>query len=664
MRRLLSAPLLLISALAIFAPLHEGGTTHLAVMIIRLLILALLVVFMAEGIRSGRIQIPVLPIGYAVVAFLALASLATLISPYSHPGRQWLLILAGYVAFLYLLVSFVSEWDHVRALASVIVFMGIGEAVWTIVQGAVWRMSRPSGTFFNPNFLAGYLTVTWSLLLSHLLYRRRRMSVSVGFIGQVLGLVGSLSALTVLLAAAILTQSRGGILALFVATVCVLAVRFGLKAAGACGVLLVLVGLILPTPVRERVVVEHHENPVAYARWQMWKSAVQQMIDHPLGIGLGLYQYTSPRYAFPVDGEITRYGKVAQTAHNEYLQIGVEMGPMGILVFALGIGLTGRATVRVLQRRLSRRQRSLVVGLTGGTLALLVHAACDSNLREPAIAILLILSVGLTLAAARLTDGATRSFQIIPVHSRIVWGVGTVGVALIIAVEVLRLGVAWMLFESGSRHAADGQTALAIERLQTACALDPGKTLYHHGLGSMYAKQFEATGDVEMFQKARAEFQEAMRINPLDARLPALLGHLYVTSTGVHKDTSTFTEQQIQRLRAALQAYDQATKLAPFAATYRYEQARLSWLLGDRREAERRAKEAQMLEPNFLPARALLVRLFLEEGQMSEARNELQEIQARQERYKGWLKNGLEQRFLTVDVTSMRAAVEKKEKAG
>jgi predicted Zn-dependent protease len=143
-----------------------------------------------------------------------------------------------------------------------------------------------------------------------------------------------------------------------------------------------------------------------------------------------------------------------------------------------------------------------------------------------------------------------------------------------------------------------------------------------------------------------------------------LLGQLYVASTGNKKNPSPLAQQRIQHLRAALQAYEQAATLAPFAATYRYEQARLSWLLGERLDAVRRAKDVEMLEPNFLPARALLAKLFLDEGQVNEAMNELQEIHARQERYKEWRKNGLEQRFLNVDVTSLRAAVEEKEKAG
>ena len=50
-------------------------------------------------------------------------------------------------------------------------------------------------------------------------------------------------------------------------------------------------------------------------------------------------------------------------------------------------------------------------------------------------------------------------------------------------------------------------------------------------------------------------------------------------------------------------SYERAIQLAPFSAMYRYEQARLYWLLGERSDAERRAKEAENLEPNFfLPA--------------------------------------------------------------
>ena len=660
-------PLPLIGALVIFAPLHEGGTSHVAAMIIRLLILSLLGAFLAIGISRGQLELPVFPLKHVTLVFVGLAALATFISPYAHPSRQWFLVLMTYVALFYLLIAFVRKWDHIYVLATVIICVGIGEATWTIFQGGMWKISRPSGTFFNPNFLAGYLAVSWAILLSCLVYRHRMPSISsilaIRVKGQALRFVGTLLALATVLTAVLLTQSRAGILVCLVSTLFVLTVRFGFKLAGACAALLVVAALLIPTATRERVVFEHNLNPVAYARWQMWEGAIQQMIENPLGIGLGLYQYTYPRYAFPVEGEIARYGKVAQTPHSDYLQMGVEMGPAAILVFILGLGAVARETIKLLQRRLLRRQRSLIAGLAGGGVALLAHAGLDSNLREPSIAILLVLCVGLIMSASRLTTKDDHPAHVVPIRSRLIWGAAAAAIVLLVGGEVLRLGVAWMYFESASQQATTGQTAFAVKGLREAVALDPGKALYHQGLGAIYAKMFEATGEDQAFQTAKAEFQAAIDTNPLDGRLSALMGQLYVSATKAPGASSASTEQRIALLQAARQAYDRAVSLTPFFVPYKYEQARLCWLLGDRAEAERQAKEVEALEPNYLPARILLAWLSLDAGRLEGATRQLQEIQERQERYKHWGKNSLEQAFLNVDAASLHAAIKERASA-
>ena len=660
-----SISLLLVSALVIFSPLQEGGTTHPAQMIIRLLIVTWLGIVLAAGIRAGRLAVPVLTMRYVVLAFVGLALVATILSPYAHPSRQWLIVIAGYATLFYLLVSFVDRWEHIRGLTVVIVLMGVGEAGWAIMQGLAWNVLRPSGTFFNPNFLAGYLTVTWTILLSVAIYGYRHGSaVSRPWMSSALWWFGLSTALGGLFLALLLTQSRGGMIVCLVGTVFVLTARYGWKLAGGCAAAVVLLGLFVPTPIRDRVLVEHQQNLVTYARWQMWQGAVTQMVDHPMGIGLGLYQYTYPLYAFPVDGEITRFGKVAQTPHNDYLQMGVEMGPGAILVFGSGVVLLFRELRQALQSRLRRWQRSLIVGIGGGVSALLVHAALDSSLRESALAILLVLCSAVILSAARLARRGTGAVYVIPIRSRLAWGIGAACLVMVAGAEVTRMGVAWMKFERASRQAMAGETDAAIEGLKTAVALDPGKALYHHGLGSVYARAFEASREKQAFQLAYAEFKRAIELNPLDSRLLGLLGQLYVSAAHVPAAPAAFDDQQKVWLRAAVQVYERAIQLAPFSALYRYEQARLHWMLGERSDAERLAIEAENLEPNFLPARALLARLWIENGQIDQARDQLREILARQARYKPQSKNSLDQAFLNVDVTPIRAAVGEKAVAG
>jgi hypothetical protein len=225
-----SISLLVISALVLFSLLQEGGTTHPAQMIIRLLIVTWLGIVLAAGIRAKRLAVPVLTMRYVVLAFVGLALVATILSPYAHPSRQWLIVIVGYAALFYLLVSFAERWEHIRRLTVVIVLMGVGEAGWAIMQGLAWNVLRPAGTFFNPNFLAGYLTVAWTILFSVAIYGYRQVpACSRPWMSPVLWWMGLGTALGGLFLAVLLTQSRGGMIVFLVGTIFVLTARYRLE---------------------------------------------------------------------------------------------------------------------------------------------------------------------------------------------------------------------------------------------------------------------------------------------------------------------------------------------------------------------------------------------------------------------------------------------------
>ena len=133
-------------------------------MVIRLLILVLFAVFVYRTIQAGRISISPIAITPPVLVFLALAFLSCMLSSYPNQSFQWLRILIGYAVFLYLFVFLVHEWNHIVKLTLVMVSMAVLEASYALVQLS-GDGGRPTGTFFNPNFLAGYLvaagTIAW-----------------------------------------------------------------------------------------------------------------------------------------------------------------------------------------------------------------------------------------------------------------------------------------------------------------------------------------------------------------------------------------------------------------------------------------------------------------------------------------------------------------------
>jgi hypothetical protein len=89
---------------------------------------------------------------------------------------------------------------------------------------------------------------------------------------------------------------------------------------------------------------------------------------------------------------------------------------------------------------------------------------------------------------------------------------------------------------------------------------------------------FERSGNEEAFRVAHAEYAEAMSLNPLDSRIPALMGQLHAFATRVPRTSSILEEQRVAQVRLALEGYSRAIGLAPFSALYRYEQIKLHWL--------------------------------------------------------------------------------------
>lgn len=203
------------------------------------------------------------------------------------------------------------------------------------------------------------------------------------------------------LAVLFLAQSRGGYVAVLVSLLLVVTLRwpwFGLVAlvsAIAAGSVLSLNGIVL---LLEAIGSDGSVTSVT-GRWEIWTRALQAIGDFPLtGIGIGtfdlvipaLYPYVEIRNRIP-------------HAHNLFLQLGVDLGVPGLLLFswlwgaALWVfitvlfqqgqiaGLKEESTRRHGQRHRRRHQQqqaalrwALAAGGIGAVVALFLHGLVDA----------------------------------------------------------------------------------------------------------------------------------------------------------------------------------------------------------------------------------------------------------------------------------------------
>jgi tetratricopeptide (TPR) repeat protein len=324
-------------------------------------------------------------------------------------------------------------------------------------------------------------------------------------------------------------------------------------------------------------------------------------------------------------------------------------------VFLWGVVQLVRQTRRAFRARLDPSIRGVLVGLTAGLVAMLVHAAVDSTLHEPALVILLAVYAALILTIGRCANGAEDATVTIPVGSRPVFTaaavLGIAGVTLL----VLRFGLGWIAYEAG---VTASEPRVAVSRLHTAIDLDPGKSLYHSALAAAYFREFQSTKAAVAAQSAIDELTRAMDLNPMDGRLPGLLGHLYLILGSSNAPAPRTAEDRTTLLRAGITAYQRAIELEPFMPSHRLALGQLFMAVGEPDTAEAHVQHAVEIEPNFLPAREWLARRYLKSGRRDAAKQQYQEILRRQHDYADRPKDPLEERYLTVDAAALAAELD------
>ena len=638
-------PLIALGGLTVFAPLIEGGTTHLPVLIIRLILFGSFIAWLARAMQSGRIAIHRTRL-YAVMAvFGGWAVLSVVRSPYTAPGVQWLISLSSYTLMFFLVVELVDSIRQVRGLVMVLLSMGLLEAALGMYQ-YVWDIkARPTGTFFNANFFATYEVAILAVAFGLLCFRRG----DEGGRGETLLL--KLTAVTAPLAV-LFAQSRGAILALGAALGFVGVSRFGKFFLGVLAIVLVAV-IVVPNPLQQRIRTVEAENPYSLARLQIWKSSLQRIADHPWGAGLGLYKYLSFRYRFPVEEGPSRYAKRAESAHSEYLQMAVELGVVGLVIFLTGLAFVfGRDFREALTGRPDCWDQGLIIGLAGGIIGILVHAAVDSVFHEPALVLLLVLFVGMIVVLKRLhMPGGVPMWEMpFPFHPV---RAGLVGVmAVLFLALIIQPAAAWYVYERGESEAAVGDNKVALIWLQRAARIDPGTATYRDALALLDVRLYHQSGDPRWLLQAVEELKTGLELNPLDGRFANRLGTLYVLLAA----RADADESRAAFLNQAVAAYEQAIRLEPVSPYNYLELGKIRLAQGRPDEAQAWFRRAISYEPNFLPARVHLAELALRNGQKQIAGEEYAEIVRIQERFRGRVLAPYERPYLEVDDVSLKRA--------
>jgi putative inorganic carbon (HCO3(-)) transporter len=272
-------------------------------------------------------------------------------------------------------------------------------------------IGNATGTFVNRNHLAGYLEMTLPIGIG-LLFGSRKISNQVcrnwrGILAYILQMLLSPIAilrclLVVMVIGLLMTHSRMGNASFFNALLITSAIAVcstrQFRRPGFIAIILSIIAvdiLLLGTLFDLGQVVNRIESTGLdhETRDEVVQSVLQMIPDFWIaGAGAGTFAYIFPKYS-----QFT--GLFYDYAHNDYLQMFVELGIIGCIPLAVLVILGLLNAWSLLRRTDSRLLSGIGFSSIMGTVSLLIHSAVDFNLQVPANIVLFVTLLALPRVA-------------------------------------------------------------------------------------------------------------------------------------------------------------------------------------------------------------------------------------------------------------------------
>jgi putative inorganic carbon (HCO3(-)) transporter len=388
----------------------------------------LLVIPALWGLRRlilGRF-VPRTPVDLPILVLMVMGGVGFCVSPDPRWSQMKIDALLLGVGLLYATVDLLEpverlHWVPAGVVAISVALLGLGmlgtrwvlkiarlEALTAGLPGELAWL--PEGeTFFNPNVIGGALLLVLPFSLSLLVWAVRRGEHRWGW-ALVEGLTTVLS-----MGLLVLTQARGAWLGFTASLLVLLAVTR--ERVGRVGAALLLVALVVLTtlgPVNLRQVVQLDQESARILstvtmeqRLEIWSRAQYAIADFPLtGPGLDAFQYVMP-LMYPLMR--THPGKAVPHAHNEFLQVALDVGLPGLVAWQALYVVTFWMLWRVYRRSPDSLVQALALGSGGALIAHLVYAMTDCAVLDAKPLVVFWLVVGLSVVLYQTVDRAAKA---------------------------------------------------------------------------------------------------------------------------------------------------------------------------------------------------------------------------------------------------------------
>jgi O-antigen ligase len=548
----------LICAALTFGPLATGAVRAMDFVVIQGLIVAALFLWTVRLWLGRATRLLWLPLNWVVFAFVGYAVVRYQYADIEYVARLELIKVVVYAAAFFLILNNLHQQDRARWVMWGLVFLGTAISMYAVYQFAtgsdrVWHFIKPSyrnrasGTYINPNHLAGFLGMVLPIALSYSL---------IGRLSHVARILLGYASLVMVVGIGV-TISRGGWIASGLALVSLSVVliqrrEFRIAALVVCAALSVgVVSFGSRSPHIQRrfeQIFKAGEEGTDSRQW-MWRAAYQMWRDHPwFGVGPAHYDYRFGAYR-PHRAE---FQMRPDRAHNDYINTLADWGIVGttIVLSAWAIFFVGvlkswkyvRRDSNDLSARTSNRA-ALVLGGATGLIAILVHSFTDFNMHIPANAMAVVTLMALVSSHVRF---ATERYWVsLGAVARVfMTAILLVAGSYMVNEAIKRVNEERGLCEAARAEKYSPEQAKLLMRAYAAEPMNPD-TVYRIGEVLRLQAWTGNLGYEKQLGEAMDWFKLGMQLNPYDA-LNFLRYGMCLHWLGRHSEANTFFQHAVQ----------------------------------------------------------------------------------------------------------------------
>ena len=405
--------LILITPLAIYKYVDRFRANQEAWL--KLFVIIGVTVWTLKCLEDNRIIWKKSEINLYILLFILIMSLSLLISDYNMVSLKEYLIFLSYFFIYFLVINNIEDERQFYLLIRLFFITSFIISIYTILHyygfiSYLREFGPVMSTVGQKNWISNYLAIIFPVIFSYLLLEQSKRDKILYFL-----------LLSILYVTLMICQSRGIWISISLTLIFAIYIIFKFKLfevfhKNKKWLILLLVTFLIITIIystdnplnKSAITVPQRalstfdkQDPSINARLLIWKTTLEMIKDKPMfGSGIGTFKInyldyqaefirSNPYYA--------KYSGKAEEAHNEYFQMGAELGIVGLGLFFAILFIFYRMVLNYLKKGNSNKNKIIVLGLIMGITSFLIHSCFAFPLHVPALGSVFFVILGLTM---------------------------------------------------------------------------------------------------------------------------------------------------------------------------------------------------------------------------------------------------------------------------